>query len=335
MRTAAERTRVLLVDDDLDYVQAARNIFLEADEAAYELEVNVRLSAARASIAASPPDVVIVSTTLSDGLGKELIPTTDDKWLYPVVVISSVNDEPLAVDAIHAGAWACVEKSLAALIHLPHVVHEARSEWRHVRAIQDLEIRLRRKEQECGDILDAVSDLVLFLSHTGDLHDCRGDFRRFGVDDPTLLVGKNLFDLVRGQLRDSLSGMLSEADGSKTPRAIPLEINLADSPRYVEARVVPLSSNSALAILRDVTETMMYSVTRRALTRSEQAVLRLVTEGKSNKQVSQALNISLKAVETRRARVMSKLDVQNLVELMRLVLTGHRYPGEHGSRSPA
>lgn len=335
MLTAMERTRVLLVDDDLDYVQAARNIFLKADEAAYELEVNERLSEARASIAASPPDVVIVSTMLSDGLGKELIPTTPDVPQFPVVVISSAHDEPLAVDAIHAGAWACVAKSLATLSHLPDVVLQAVREWRYVRVGKDLEVRLSRQAQEAGNLLNAVSDLVLLCSRNGDLQDCRGDFRRFGVDHPSLLVGKNLFDLVHGTLKDSLCGMLSATNGGDAARAIPLEISLADSPRFVEARIVPLSSDSMLAILRDATEDMMCGVTRRTLTRSEQDVLRLVTEGKSNKQVSHALNISLKAVETRRARIMRKLGVHNLAELMRLMLTGCRVPNGGDPRTPA
>ena len=53
------------------------------------------------------------------------------------------------------------------------------------------------------------------------------------------------------------------------------------------------------------------------LTDRERQVLRLVVEGKSNKEIGLILEISPKTVSVHRTNIMSKLDVQNTVELIR------------------
>jgi DNA-binding NarL/FixJ family response regulator len=53
------------------------------------------------------------------------------------------------------------------------------------------------------------------------------------------------------------------------------------------------------------------------LTERERQVLQFVVEGKSNKEVAMELGISPKTVSVHRTNIMSKLDVQNTVELIR------------------
>lgn len=56
------------------------------------------------------------------------------------------------------------------------------------------------------------------------------------------------------------------------------------------------------------------------LSRPEHQVLDLVLKGYPNKRIASALDVSQRAVEDRRARVMQKLGVDNLPELVRLAL---------------
>jgi DNA-binding NarL/FixJ family response regulator len=53
------------------------------------------------------------------------------------------------------------------------------------------------------------------------------------------------------------------------------------------------------------------------LTDRERQVLQLIVEGKSNKEIALILEISPKTVSVHRTNIMSKLDVQNTVELIR------------------
>jgi two-component system response regulator FixJ len=53
------------------------------------------------------------------------------------------------------------------------------------------------------------------------------------------------------------------------------------------------------------------------LTQTEQRVLRLVLDGKSNKEMANLLNRSSRTIEVHRARVMRKLGAESLVELVK------------------
>jgi two-component system response regulator DctR len=55
------------------------------------------------------------------------------------------------------------------------------------------------------------------------------------------------------------------------------------------------------------------------LTDRERDVMRLVTEGRPNKLIADALNISVRTVEVHRARVFEKMDVKSAVELANLL----------------
>jgi DNA-binding NarL/FixJ family response regulator len=55
---------------------------------------------------------------------------------------------------------------------------------------------------------------------------------------------------------------------------------------------------------------------KKDLTNREQEILRLLAEGKVNKQIAETLSISVRTVEGHRARVMLKLELANLSDLI-------------------
>jgi two-component system response regulator TtrR len=57
------------------------------------------------------------------------------------------------------------------------------------------------------------------------------------------------------------------------------------------------------------------------LTQREREVMKLVVAGKLNKQIADELAISMKTVEAHRARVMEKMGVRTLAELVKVVMT--------------
>lgn len=56
------------------------------------------------------------------------------------------------------------------------------------------------------------------------------------------------------------------------------------------------------------------------LTAKEREVLQLIAEGKTTKKIALELKISTKAVEWRRSKVMQKLNIQNVVELIKYAI---------------
>ena len=59
------------------------------------------------------------------------------------------------------------------------------------------------------------------------------------------------------------------------------------------------------------------------LTQREHEILQLLAEGGSNKSTATNLGISVKTVETHRARIMNKLEVKSLAELVRYAVRNH------------
>ncbi|HEY5402363.1 MAG TPA: response regulator transcription factor, partial [Pyrinomonadaceae bacterium] len=54
----------------------------------------------------------------------------------------------------------------------------------------------------------------------------------------------------------------------------------------------------------------------RTLTDREREIVQMLAEGESNKQIASKLCISVKTVETHRATIMRKLDINSIVELV-------------------
>ena len=78
-------------------------------------------------------------------------------------------------------------------------------------------------------------------------------------------------------------------------------------------------SELVLAGFLDPNETPSTSDTIQ-LTPREREIVQLVAEGKSNKEVADALDISIKTVETHRANIMSKLDLRSIADLVRFAI---------------
>lgn len=60
--------------------------------------------------------------------------------------------------------------------------------------------------------------------------------------------------------------------------------------------------------------------TKTSLTRREREVLQLLAEGNSNKSVAELLKISIKTAETHRARIMRKLELKSVADLVRYAI---------------
>jgi FixJ family two-component response regulator len=61
-----------------------------------------------------------------------------------------------------------------------------------------------------------------------------------------------------------------------------------------------------------------------ALTEREVEVMDLIIAGKLNKQIADVLNISIKTVEVHRSRIMDKMEVRTVAELVQAVMRGRQ-----------
>ncbi|MFN3405428.1 MAG: response regulator [Cytophagaceae bacterium] len=56
------------------------------------------------------------------------------------------------------------------------------------------------------------------------------------------------------------------------------------------------------------------------LTKREKGILRLIVNGKNNREIAEELDISIRTIETHRANMMKKLKVKNAIELVKVAM---------------
>ena len=88
---------------------------------------------------------------------------------------------------------------------------------------------------------------------------------------------------------------------------------------------------------RAATEAARTERTLNILTARERQVMELVAKGCNNGEIASTLGLSSRTVEVHKARVMEKLQVKSVPELVRFVLgtPAHRNPGRDADLTPA
>lgn len=97
---------------------------------------------------------------------------------------------------------------------------------------------------------------------------------------------------------------------------------LIEAIRAVAANRTYLNHETADLIIKDYKNLLskedisVFSI----LTPRERKVLQLLAEGKTTKEISSSLNLSLKTAETHRKRIMDKLDIRSIAELTKYAI---------------
>ena len=99
---------------------------------------------------------------------------------------------------------------------------------------------------------------------------------------------------------------------------IPLAVEVvkAGAADFIEK---PLEAVSFLTVVSSaIKQNDLASIVRgKKLTKTEMIILRLILQSKSNKEIAQILHRSIRTIEVHRSHIMHKLDVDNVVDLVR------------------
>ena len=97
---------------------------------------------------------------------------------------------------------------------------------------------------------------------------------------------------------------------------------LIDAIRVIVGSKIYISPGVASIVLEDYLEdsTHRESSVRSLLTSREIEVLQLLAEGKSTKQIALSLSLSIKTIESRRARIMQKIGIDNIADLTKYAI---------------
>lgn len=93
---------------------------------------------------------------------------------------------------------------------------------------------------------------------------------------------------------------------------------------------VPLIQESALKLADQISEFYRLQKLLSTISPREHSVLEKVLEGVSNKEIAKELEVSVRTVESRRAKIYRKCEVSNITELVRCVDRAHQLQGRYG-----
>jgi DNA-binding NarL/FixJ family response regulator len=134
---------------------------------------------------------------------------------------------------------------------------------------------------------------------------------RRALSVPVLIVTMHDTDqIVQAALDAGANGMVLKAEAGRT---------LADAVRAILARGEFISERVERVTGRSAADGRPAHKPA-LLTSREREVLQLLAEGQANKEVATALGISTKTAETHRARIMAKLNVHSMNELVRYAI---------------
>lgn len=311
--------RVLLVEDEPAHVRVAQRAFAMRGGVPFELLCVETVAAARQAIAEYRPKLVIADVKLPDGRGIDLIPE-GERTAFGVLIMTAQGDEATAVEALKKGALDYVVKSAETLVGLPDVARRAIRVRDHIQARRMAESRLQEEERRLQAVLDAIPDLIVIISRSGEFLECRGGKRLFGAEAIAEFTGKPLREVVGAETLPALLNSIDTVMATQEVHKVLFEMLVQGERRFVDARVAPYSEGSVLAIVRDITDRHQIAARMEALSEREREVLRLVSGGASNKQIAARLDLSIKTVEAHRSRLMKKLGARNMAELMQLAM---------------
>jgi len=247
-----ELVRVLLLEDERVTSEVIAQYLRRIPGLAVQLETATTLAAARAALAATAFDLLIVDLHLPDSTGMATLDAVAGSASGLIIVITADASPALRNAALARGAYDFLHKSQLNEASFERLVRLATVQADTVRSLRQSEARLRaivEAEPECVKLLDARGNLIE-MNPAG--------LRMIEADSLEGLRGRSTVDLVAPEHRDGYRALLdSVARGAEVSLEFEL-VGLKGRRLWVETRAVPLRDRTSgaqqvLCITRDVT----------------------------------------------------------------------------------
>ena len=140
--------------------------------------------------------------------------------------------------------------------------------------------------------------------------------RRAGPVAVLIVTMHDSDQVVQEAMEAGANGLVLKAEAGRT---------MADAVRAILSRGEYISERVGRVAGRRASNEQMPVVRPKplVLTARERQVLQLLAEGRANKEVANALGITTKTAETHRARIMAKLEVHSMSDLVRYAIRNH------------
>ncbi len=196
--TTAKPIRILYVEDNPGEVVLMRALLSEAGADQFELISVDLLSKGMEQLAAASFDLVMLDLGLPDSQGLKTFTTVHTRAPHmPIIVLSGVDDESVAIKTVHEGAQDYVVKGQVDAHLLRRTVHYAIERKRAEQALAEQHKLLRTLIDNLPDLIYAKDPQGrLFLNNSAHLH-------FLGVSKREDVLGKTVYDCFPKEIADA------------------------------------------------------------------------------------------------------------------------------------
>jgi PAS domain S-box-containing protein len=198
----------------------------------------------------------------------------------------------------------------------------------------EVEQAVRASEEYVRALLAAMPETLIRVAADGRILDYVAGEVAVGQGGPGQIIGRNYKELLSLAVVGVLDRTIRAAVRSNRPQRVEMELP-GEQHRFYEARCLPFADGEVLMVLRDLTakrwhegeeerqrlrdeiDTRIEHKTRSnpyALTYREIAVLHLVVEGMADKQIADALGISIYTVNKHVGNILGKMNAASRTE---------------------
>ncbi len=209
---AATRRRILLIEDNPADARLVREWLAESQSGAVEVANVATLGEALRSVQAETYDAALLDLSLPDSHGLESLHRLKAAAPHlPIVVLSGLNDENLALQAVASGAQDYLVKGQGDGTSIKRALDYAR-------ARKQLEQALGESEQRFRDLVDKSHGLICTHDLAGKLlYANPASAASLGYTQEEI-AGKNLRDLLVPEMRDLFGAYLEKIKTERTHR---------------------------------------------------------------------------------------------------------------------
>ena len=144
---------VLLIEDEEAHAELIKRAF-ESYSTRFRPTVTETLQEARQYLGRASPGLILCDLFLPDGNGIDILESVGDRPEFPVVVMTSHGSEQLAVEAMKAGAFDYVVKSVETLADMGRITERVLREWSHITERKRVEKALKESEEKYRDLYE-------------------------------------------------------------------------------------------------------------------------------------------------------------------------------------
>ncbi|MES1175873.1 MAG: response regulator [Myxococcales bacterium] len=184
---------ILVVEDDPAHSEAMARVL--SAQPSYRLRFAASIAEAQREIAREVPALVLADLNLADGKAFDLLSSSHDRPVLPVLVLTSHGDEQTAVRAMRSGALDYVVKSPEAFAGLTHTVERALREWRLIESRRAAEAALRESEERFRVLFESSPDACYIVTAEGNFIDINRAAEEMLGYSRADVVGKTAIDL--------------------------------------------------------------------------------------------------------------------------------------------